>query len=940
MKKLLATLPLFLGSIFGFSQNGLKNIIVERYYIVTKADSIWAATSPNSDATNGGAPRVGTVCYRIYANMLPGYKFETVYGNSNHTLSLSTSTQFFNSDNGSDVPNNSYKNLKNGLEMIDSYFSVGLATTGSGTTAYMAMPKVDQIGTNTVVNTYASSGVLQGTNTAQGLPLTLEDGLIQATLADSAQPVTFVGIAADSLNVFLDGTANASTFTCNNGAISSLSHSKGADSNKVFLGQFTTDGQFCYNLNIQITSPAGVAQKYVASNAQAGEILMPSLSGCIGGRAVLPTVNITSPAPNASIITGTSINFTANAAEVAGGISSVQFFEDGRYIGLVLNAPYTLTDTSGPGTHIVTAVVTDINGNQVTSAGVTYTVSTPSAPVVSITNPMGGSTYVAGDTVLITASATNVGQTISNVKFYVNHDSIGTALTSPYSIKWPSIAGKDTITAVATNNIGLKTTSSYVAITVNQYVAPTVAITSPGAGVNKIVGDQVAVTASASDANLNGSITLVEFYVNNMSIATLTSAPYSTSFFASLGNDTIRAVATDNRGGKTTSAYVVVKVGNDVPPMITITSPNVSDSIITGDNVSVAANVISTNTGGSITSVSFYNNASLINTVTTAPYTVKYNATAGMDTIRVIATDNRGGIDTAMIVLNVLNDVPPTIAITSPKNGRTVVLGDMVTITSIAKDIDTLGTITSVVYYVNHKAIGSSATSSNGYRATWTSNLLGNDTLVAVATDGRGVSAPSAPIILHVVKEIPPMVTITSPSASTIFEQGAFINIAATASDADTLGSISSVAFYVNGSLVSTAITAPYTYSYVANSLGLDTIVAIATDNRGGKDTSAKVIVLVNNSTGIATINNSTAFNLFPNPTQNQVKLIFSTTSATIENSYTIYSIDGRMLTHKELGLVQQNQVETLDFSSLNAGIYFVEVTLNGNRVTKRVIKN
>lgn len=50
------------------AQNGLKNIIVERYYVSDVAD-----TALNSD---GGTLPVGSVTYRIYADMLPGYKFE------------------------------------------------------------------------------------------------------------------------------------------------------------------------------------------------------------------------------------------------------------------------------------------------------------------------------------------------------------------------------------------------------------------------------------------------------------------------------------------------------------------------------------------------------------------------------------------------------------------------------------------------------------------------------------------------------------------------------------------------------------------------------------------------------------------------------------------------------------------------------------------------
>ena len=88
-KKILMSLSLaLLGGGFAQAQNGLEGIVVEKYYIATQADA---------NASVGTLP-VGSVTYRVYADMLPGYKFQALYGNVAHPLKFSTSTSFFNNE--------------------------------------------------------------------------------------------------------------------------------------------------------------------------------------------------------------------------------------------------------------------------------------------------------------------------------------------------------------------------------------------------------------------------------------------------------------------------------------------------------------------------------------------------------------------------------------------------------------------------------------------------------------------------------------------------------------------------------------------------------------------------------------------------------------------------------------------------------------------------
>src|SRR6056297_2677974 len=79
----------FLLTFLMVSSQGLEDVIVETYYI-----------SDANDATDteGGTLPVGTTTYRIYLDLAPNTKVETVYGSPNHELRIETTTLFFNNE--------------------------------------------------------------------------------------------------------------------------------------------------------------------------------------------------------------------------------------------------------------------------------------------------------------------------------------------------------------------------------------------------------------------------------------------------------------------------------------------------------------------------------------------------------------------------------------------------------------------------------------------------------------------------------------------------------------------------------------------------------------------------------------------------------------------------------------------------------------------------
>jgi hypothetical protein len=247
------------------AQNGLENVIVETYYISDGNDTSVNAT--------GGVLPVGSVTYRIYADMLPGYRFQAAYGVTGHPMRIQTSTLFFNNEFlGSSTPGSIPKSFcGQNTVMLDSWLSVGQGCVNN----YGVLKSMDN-GVATVTNI---DGVLQNNAPAMGIPLTQQDGFMNNGQAGAPQSVTFVGITASEFDAQNDGT-NGPLFFTDNGSWASLNGSVGHDTteNKVLIAQITTDGTFEFELNIQIGTPLGLTENYVAANPVGSEIQAPFLT--------------------------------------------------------------------------------------------------------------------------------------------------------------------------------------------------------------------------------------------------------------------------------------------------------------------------------------------------------------------------------------------------------------------------------------------------------------------------------------------------------------------------------------------------------------------------------------------------------------------------------------------------------------------------------------
>src|SRR5437667_8100757 len=186
-----------------------------------------------------------------------------------------------------------------------------------------------------------------------------------------------------------------------------------------------------------------------------------------------PAVSITSPA-SGTIVAGT-ISVTASASDNV-RVVGVQFLLDGLNAGAeVTAAPYSVSwnsTTASNGSHSLTAVARDAAGNRATSVAVAVTVSNgappdTTPPMVSITSPTSGAS-VSGTLTMTAAASDNVG--VVGVQFLLDGANVRAEVTAaPYSAPWDTTTasrGSHTLTAVARDAAGNRTTSAPVSVTV------------------------------------------------------------------------------------------------------------------------------------------------------------------------------------------------------------------------------------------------------------------------------------------------------------------------------------------------------------------------------------------------------------------------------------------------------------------------------------------
>ncbi|SDS74031.1 hypothetical protein SAMN05192545_1964 [Maribacter dokdonensis] len=461
-----------------------------------------------------------------------------------------------------------------------------------------------------------------------------------------------------------------------------------------------------YNIQVSARSNGHTIDRMVlykesSYSAAQAESLSRSVTSCDGGTTTptpsptneAPTVNITSPSNGQTITSGSSVTVQLSSSDPDGNISSHELFVNNSLVDTdgVNYSPYTISNIQ-PGSYVITAEVTDSNGESDTST-VNITVSgsgttdpdpepTPpasnTAPVVSITNLNDGQNVTTGSTVSVAVSSSDSDGSVVQHQIFVNNVLVDTdgANYTPHIIE--NIAsGNYTITATVTDNSG-ETTSDTVVITANGDDGPNTDPTPPTSGSDPAVsitnltngqsfesGSNVSVNLSASDSD--GTIVKYQIFVNDELVDT-DGTNYTPHVITDIsnGNYEIKATVTDD-DNNTNSAVVNIVVGStttpptsgNAAPTVQIITLNEGEVVSIGEEVLVG--VTANDSDGDVVKYQVYVNGDLVDTdgatYTSHPF---QESVSGSYNIEVVVTDNDGATGSDSVNISVGSGSTPT----------------------------------------------------------------------------------------------------------------------------------------------------------------------------------------------------------------------------------------------------------------------------------------
>jgi hypothetical protein len=285
-------------------------------------------------------------------------------------------------------------------------------------------------------------------------------------------------------------------------------------------------------------------------------------------------------------------------------------------------------------------------------------------------------------------------------------------------------------------------------------------------------------------------------------------------------------------------------VTESTPPNVTITSPGNNGTALVNSAISVTASA--TTNVGVVASVQFFVNGTSIGTSTVFPYSATWTPTAvGSYTLSALVTDSFGNLGVSSNV-SVQVNAQPSVGITAPVGGSSIVVGTVTTVSASASASNPTGSIASVQFFANGSTLGTVTTPP--YQVSWTPASTGTIQLTAVASETVGSqtvknTSQVVSVTVMVVNQ-PPTVSLTAPAKGAVLHVGTPTGLSASATDPD--GSVTKVDFLANGKVVGSASTAPFNVSWTPDSAGAFSIIAQATDNSGAVTSSTAVSVTVN----------------------------------------------------------------------------------------------
>src|SRR5436309_5350288 len=199
--------------------------------------------------------------------------------------------------------------------------------------------------------------------------------------------------------------------------------------------------------------------------------------------------------------------------------------------------------------------------------------------IVTMTSPAPGDTV--NSTVPVSASVSIIGLlTVSQVQFYRDGNLIGSDSAAPYSVSWNTTStsnGSHTLTAVATDILGVRWNSNPVTVTVSNGPPPdtTPPLVPTGLTASAVSSSQINLSWAASSDNVG--VSGYRVYRNGTQIATTSATSFINQGLSPSTTYSYTVAAFDaagNLSARSSAASATTPAAPDTtPPTVSITSP-------------------------------------------------------------------------------------------------------------------------------------------------------------------------------------------------------------------------------------------------------------------------------------------------------------------------------------------------------------------------------
>jgi len=547
---------------------------------------------------------------------------------------------------------------------------------------------------------------------------------------------------------------------------------------------------------------------------------------------------------------GSPIQLAVNAWDDDGEIDRVEFYANDSLIDTATNGnswtSYSINWTpSSNGWFQIRAVAFDnLGGSNSLDFG---TIQVDCVPQVLIDSPGSGIVLTVPTNVLVHATASDPDGTIVSLSIYANGDLLGTSDGPDVAATWfPRQEGDYTLTAIATDDLGL-TTSESVSVTVTGDF-PHVALihnTTNAYGQSYIAVPIGVPTCLAADVWMPGPyhITNVTFHVGSVwggqsdTAVSSSKPPYQilwTDQDAGFYSITVIAGADSGAIGETSewvSSYRKVSIA--------FAAPAANKPVAVGMPVAIQLSV--DDPGHLLETFDYHVNGQLLVETTNSDAVLWQPPSPGNYQLSAQAIDRiygtRSPFNTETLSVNAnfafIND---GVSIVSPDDGDSLFVGSPTPIYLAFED--PTGGFDHAEIFTNGVGLGQTTNS----WLDWVPQQTNDYSLTAVAYDHQGnASPPSDPVMVHVLTPPPPQVVITSPSEGTRLALGQETIIAVDVTDP--AQAVTNLELLVAGNKVADSLDSyiPWTPA----STGSHTLAVVAADWNGNRVASAPVNVTV-----------------------------------------------------------------------------------------------